>query len=92
MKAAFLTTEFLTEWRDLLRNVSSGPWRSAGSTVVHEDPDATAEIAETSTLPDAQHLARCDPQTVRALIVEILESRERSSAHRPAVGRVRRLA
>jgi hypothetical protein len=67
MEAAFLTTEFLTEWGDLLRGVSSGPWRSSGSIVAHEDPDVTSEIAATRTLPDAQHFARCDPRTIGAL-------------------------
>lgn len=83
MEAAFLTTEFLTEWGDLLRGVSSGPWRSSGSIVAHEDPDVTSEIAATRTLPDAQHFARCDPRTIGALIAEVLKSRERSVSHWP---------
>jgi hypothetical protein len=80
MEAAFLSTAFLTEWGDLLRRVSSGPWRSSGSIVAHEDPDVITEIAGTRSLPDAQHLARCDPRTIGALIAEVLKSRERSAA------------
>jgi hypothetical protein len=86
MEAVFLTTEFLTEWADLLCRVSSGPWRSGGATVAHEDPDVTSEIATARTLPDAQHLARCDPRTIGALIAEVLKSRERSPSHWPTVG------
>ena len=72
----FLSDEYLNEWRDLLRSVSSGPWRSAGPTVVHEDPDITSEIAEARNIPDAQHIARCHPQTIDALIAEALKSRK----------------
>ncbi|HEY1782600.1 MAG TPA: hypothetical protein VGG79_19575 [Roseiarcus sp.] len=85
MEAAFLTTEFLTEWADLLRRVSSGPWRSSGSIVAHEDPDVTSEIAAARTLPDAQHLARCDPRTIGALVAEVLKSRERSLSNWPTL-------
>ena len=92
MEAAFLTTEFLNEWGDLLCGVSSGPWRSSGSIVAHEDPDVTSEIAATRTLPDAQHLARCDPRTIRALIAEVLKSRERSVSHWPTLGAAKRVA
>ncbi len=88
MEAAFLTTEFLTEWGDHLCGVSSGPWRSSGSIVAHEDP----EIAATRTLPDAQHFARCDPRTIGALIAEVLKSRERSVSHWPTLGAGKRVA
>ena len=92
MEAAFLSTESLTEWRALLHSVSSGPWRSSGSTVAHEDPDITSEIAGTRSLPDAQHLARCDPRTIGALIAEVLKSREHGVSHWPTLGAGKRVA
>ena len=82
-----LTDEQIAQLRDGTEGVTPGAWclskTSRWPRVIAILPERV-DVAATTNDYDASHIARCDPDTIRSLATEVLESRAeiaRAKAH-----------
>jgi len=84
-----LTDEQVAAIRDGCEGVTPGPWRGVANrdgtlNVLGATDDegwcSKVALVNSSDKANAVHIARCDPDTIRALSTEVLESREALAA------------
>lgn len=71
-----------------LTGVTPGPWRATGNTTIRDRRGLVAKVGWRSAGETTQHIANCDPDTVRAILdARDAVTRERDEARAELAGR-----